>query len=94
MANTVVSLYSKAFNTSKDVLGNVIGLHYLEETTNEGAGSRFLLEMDIKLQQDQKEMVHTSEYVYMKKNSTQLCQTSNFKWTMNVEIHFVVAGEY
>ena len=89
----VVSLYKKALNASA-VKGTVEGLRSLEETVNEDDGSRFLLEMDIHVLAPEEEIVHTSEYVYLKKSSTQLCHTSNFQWTKDVEVHFVVAGTY
>ena len=89
----MVSLYEKALAASENVSGTVLGLHYMEETTNKNEGSRFLLEMDIQLHQPKEETVHTSEYVYLKKGSSQLCHTSNFQWTKAVEVHFVVSGE-
>ena len=70
----------------------MIGLRSLEETTNRDDGSRFLLEMDIQLHEPHAETVHTSEYVYLKKGSSNLCHTSNFQWTKNVDVHFIVAG--
>ncbi len=91
-ADSIVSMYSKALGASKEVQGTVMGLHYLEETTNKGDGSRFLLEMDMQLHQPRQELVRTSEYVYLKKGSSHLCHTSNFQWSQNVHVHFVVSG--
>ena len=77
----------------------MVGLYYLEETPNkefheeEEEGSRFLLEMDVQLLEPRRELVHTSEYVYLKHGSDQLCHTSNFQWTKNVEVYFVLAGK-
>ena len=88
----VVSLYTKALEASTEVKGEVVGLHYLEETTNKGDGSRFLLELDIQLLEPRNELVHTSEYVYLKTGSSELCHTSNFEWRKNVEVYFVVSG--
>jgi hypothetical protein len=55
---------------------------------------RFLLEMDVQLHKPKEETVHTSEYVYLKKGSSQLCHTTNFQWRKGVEVHFIVSGEY
>lgn len=90
--DNVVSLYKKALSDSEEVNGTVQGLRYMEETPNKNEGSRFLLEMDVQLHQPKEETVHTSEYVYLKKGSSQLCHTSNFQWTKDVDVHFVVSG--
>ena len=66
-------------------------LHYLEETANRGDGSRFLLEMEVELDDDK--TVYTAEYVYLKSGSSQLCHTSNFQWTKNVDVYFIVTGK-
>ncbi len=92
--NHVVSLYNKALNSSSVVKGTVEGLRSMEETLNKEDGSRFLLEMDVHVFSPVEEIVHTSEYVYLKKGSSQLCHTSNFQWTKNAEVHFVVSGMY
>ena len=39
------------------------------------------------------DVVHTSEYVYLPANTTQLCHTANFQWTPNTDVHLVVTGE-
>ena len=88
---TVVDLYSTALNQSKEVNGEVVKLHYLEETANRGDGSRFLLEMEVELDDDK--TVYTAEYVYLKSGSSQLCHTSNFQWTKNVDVYFIVTGK-
>ena len=88
----MVSLYTRALEASQNVKGRVVGLHYLEETTNKNQGSRFLLEMDVQLLEPRRELVHTSEYVYLKSSSDQLCHTSNFQWRKNVMVYFVVSG--
>ena len=88
----VVELYSKALGVYKyGKHAELAKLHYLEETTNKEDGSRFLLEMDVRLNST-KDLVHTSEYVYLKKNSSHLCHTTNFQWTKNVDVYFVVSG--
>ena len=87
-------MYTKALDASEKVRGKVVGLHYLEETTNKADGSRFLLEMDVQLTQPRQELVHTSEYVYLKKGTSDLCHTSNFQWTQSVDVHFVVSGKF
>ena len=89
---TVLELYKKALAASPTLSGSVSGLHSLEQTFNNKNGSRFLLELDIQLHQPAEETVHTSEYVYLNKDSTHLCHTSNFQWTKNVDVHFVVSG--
>ena len=93
MVDHVVALYKKALNSSS-VKGTVEGLRSLEETVNKDDGSRFLLEMDVHVLSPVEEIVHTSEYVYLKKSSSQLCHTSNFQWTKNAEVHFVVSGVF
>ena len=60
---------------------------------NKRDGSRFLLEMDVQLHEPHEEIVHTSEYVYLKKGSSKLCHASNFQWKKNVDVYFVVAGK-
>jgi len=92
LAKKVVDLYSTALNTSKEVNGEVVKLHYLEETPNRGDGSRFLLEMEVQLKEDEK-TVYTAEYVYLKAGSSELCHTSNFQWTKNVDVYFLVTGK-
>ena len=84
-----MSHYSKAFGANKDLVGNVRGLYHLEETKLRN-DSRFLLEMEIDLLKPEKRVVHTSEYIYLKKG--QLCQIPGFQWTRNVEVHLIVAG--
>ena len=93
-ADSVVSMYTKALAASESVQGTVVGLHYLEQTTNKEDGSRFLLEMNVQLHQPQEELVHTSEYVYLKKGTTHLCHTSNFQWRPKVDVHLVVSGKF
>lgn len=88
----VLSLYTKALNASKEVQGSPIGLRLLEETANRNDGNRYLLEMDVQLHRPMEEVVHTSEYVYLKTDSSHLCHTLNFQWTKNTEVHFVVSG--
>jgi glycosyltransferase involved in cell wall biosynthesis len=66
----------------------VLGVHYLEETYNEGyGGSRFLLEMDVQLQNG---TVRTSEYVYLPKDGSKLCHTTNFQWDQNVHVTLLI----
>ena len=89
--NQLVSLYTEAAKANEKVK-EVVGLHYLEETPNKNDGSRFLLEMDVKLKESPEEVVRTSEYVYLKEGSTQLCHTSNFQWRKNTKVYFVVSG--
>ena len=91
LVEKVVSLYTVALNASKLINGDLVSLRYLEETPNKEDGSRFLLEMDIQLY-DPEEIAHTSEYVYLKKDSDYLCHTNNFQWTKNAEVYFIVAG--
>ena len=93
VVNNVVALYNKSLAAST-VKGSLVGLRSLEETANRNDGSRFLLEMDVQLHQPQEQTVHTSEYVYLKKGSSQLCHTSNFQWTKNAHVHFIVSGVY
>jgi hypothetical protein len=93
MVESVLKLYNKSLAESK-VKASVIGLRHLEETANKNDGSRFLLEMDLQLHHPKEETLHTSEYVYLKKGSSQLCHTTNFQWNKEVEVHFVVSGEY
>ena len=88
----VTSLYGKALNASKEVQGDLIGLRLMEETANRNDGNRYMLEMDVQLHKPMEAIVHTSEYVYLKEGSTNLCHTSNFQWTKNAEVHFVVSG--
>ena len=79
----------------------------MEETTNRNLptkakknpdvhGSRFLIEFDIQLLEPEKELVHTSEYVYLAKGSSELCHTSNYQWKKSptVDVYFVVSCEY
>ena len=89
----VKQLYVKALNASS-IKGSVVALRYLEQTENKEEGSRFFLEMDVQLHHSQEELVHTAEYVYLKKGSTHLCHTSNFQWKKDAYIHFVVSGTY
>ena len=93
LVNKVISLYTLALNNSKEIKGDVMALRYLEETPNKGDGSRFLLEMDVQLYGDDEETVHTSEYVYLKTGSNFLCHTTNFQWTKNAEVYFIVTGK-
>eukprot|EP00731_Ephydatia_muelleri_P026579 Em0018g679a len=86
VASNVIELYKKAFEGAK-IGGEVVGLHYMEQTKNKGSGSRFLLEMDIKLKDG---LVHTSEFVYLP-NDNKLCHLSNFQWTPNVDVYLVVS---
>ena len=86
-----MSLYKKAFQLSK-LNGTVKDLRYLEQTFNDKNGSRFLLELDIQLHQPAEETVHTSEYVYLNKDSNHLCHTSNFQWAEATHVHLVVSG--
>ncbi len=90
MVNKVKSLYTKALAASSLVNGSLVDIHYMEETENKNEGSRFLLEMDVRLH-PRNELVHTSEYVYLKKGSSTLCHTSNFQWRRATYIHFVVS---
>ena len=83
-----MSLYKKAFQLSK-LNGTVKDLRYLEQTFNDKNGSRYLLELDIQLHQ---KTVHTSEYVYLNKNSTHLCHTSNFQWAEATHVYLAVSG--
>ena len=87
----VVSLYTAALKASK-IKGDVMRLHHLEETTNKDRGSRFLLEMEVQLHHPEKKVITTSEYVYLEKDSSKLCHTSNFQWKKNDEVYFVIAG--
>ena len=59
-------------------------------------GSRFLLELDIQLYTPKKQLVHTSEYVYLPKDSNELCHTATFQWrkTPTVDVYFVVTCEW
>lgn len=103
----VFSLYSKAFQASKKYKGDIIKIHYLEESRNskvptkktrhpEVVGYRYLLELDIQLHEPEEKLIHTSEYVYLPKDSTELCHTSNFQWRKSptVDVYFVVSCEY
>ncbi len=92
LVDEVTALYSKALNASKEINGAVKELRYIEQTTNKNEGSRFLLEMDVQLYSPREEIAHTSEYVYLEKGTSNLCHTSNFQWTRNVDVHFVVSG--
>jgi hypothetical protein len=70
----------------------VLGVHYLEETYNKGyGGSRFLLEMDVQLQNG---VVHTSEYIYLPKNGTNFCKLAEYKWKKNVNVALIVTSKY
>ena len=88
----VKKFYVKALSKSKHFKGSLVLLRYLEQTENKEEGSRFLLEMDIQLDHPRKELVHTSEYAYLKKGTSHLCHTSNFQWKRDTFIHFVVSG--
>ena len=110
----VLSLYSKAFNASKEYKGEIVKLRYMEETVNtdlpapteEGVtpvspyvyGSRFLLELDVQLYAPEKQLVHTSEYVYLRKlkDSSELCHPTNLQWkkTPTVKVYFIVTCEW
>ena len=59
-------------------------------------GSRFLLELDIQLYAPEKQLVHTSEYVYLPADSNELCHTDNFQWRKNstVDVYFVITREW
>ncbi len=94
MVEKVKSLYEDSLKTNTTVSGSVVRLLSLEETANKEDGSRFLLEMEVQLHEPQEEIIYTSEYVYLKKDSSQLCHTSNFQWTKNAEVHLVVSGRY
>lgn len=56
-------------------------------------GSRFLIEMDVELKTPQPRVIHTSEYVYLPKDSDNLCHTVNFQWRRSrpIEVYFVIA---
>jgi len=90
VADKVLRLYKKAFHESKQYTGEVLKIRYLEETRNRDKGWRFLLEMDIKLSGED-EIVHTSEYTYLPKDSEALCHTQNFQWTKDVDVHIVIS---
>ena len=94
LAVEVKKHYVKALGESKDINGSVAALRYLEQTENKKEGNRFLLEMDVQLHQPQEELVHTSEYVYLKKGTSLLCHTSNFQWRPDVDVHFVVSSTF
>ena len=94
------------FNASKKYKGEIVKLRYMEETVNRNLptkakrnpdvhGSRFLLELDIQLHEPEKKLVHTSEYVYLPKDSNELCHTDNFQWrkTPTVDVYLVVSCE-
>ena len=93
MVHKVVALYSNALHAKKTLEGDVVATHYMEETPNKNDGSRFLIELDIQLYKPTEELVHISEYVYLHKASNVLCHTSNFQWTKNAEVYFIVAGK-
>eukprot|EP00731_Ephydatia_muelleri_P026574 Em0018g674a len=86
VASDVITLYKKAFDEAK-IGGEVVGLHYMEQTKNKESGSRFLLEMDIMMKDG---LVHTSEFVYLP-NDNKLCHLSNFQWTPNVDVYLIVS---
>ena len=103
----IVSLYNKAFNASSKYQGDIVKLRYMEETTNRNLptrakknpdvhGSRFLVEFDVQLIEPENKLVHTSEYVYLPKGSSELCHTSNFQWKKSpvVDVYLVVSCEY
>jgi hypothetical protein len=58
-------------------------------------GSRFLLELDVELKTPQPRVIHTSEYVYVPKDSDNLCHTVNFQWRRPhpIDIYFIIASE-
>jgi len=39
------------------------------------------------------EIVHTSEYTYLPKDSEALCHTQNFQWIKDVDVHIVISGQ-
>ena len=83
-------LYREALNKSAHK-GQVSQLVNMEETVNKKDGSRFLLELVIELS-NRRELINTSEYVYLQAGSDKLCHTSNFQWRGGVKVYLVVAG--
>ena len=61
-------------------------------------GSRFLLELDVQLYAPEKQLVHTSEYVYLPADSNELCHTANLQWTprrnSTVDVYFIITREW
>ena len=51
--------------------------------------------MDVELKTPQPRVIHTSEYVYLPKDSDNLCHTVNFQWRRSrpIEVYFVIASE-
>ena len=51
--------------------------------------------MDVELKMPQPRVIHTSEYVYLPKDSDNLCHTINFQWRRSrpIEVYFVIASE-
>ena len=107
IVDKVFSLYYKAFNASNKYKGSILKLRHMEETVNRNIatkkvrnptpiGSRFLIELDVQLLEPENKVVHTSEYVYLPKDSTALCHTTNFQWQKSptVDVYFVVSREY
>ncbi|XP_019864255.1 PREDICTED: N-acetyl-beta-glucosaminyl-glycoprotein 4-beta-N-acetylgalactosaminyltransferase 1-like [Amphimedon queenslandica] len=89
VAQSVLLLYRKEFSkfyTNRKVKG----IHYLVETKDQSYGSRFLLEMDIQLENG--DTMQTSEYVYLpNKKRGRLCHTLNFQWKRNINVYIVVS---
>ncbi len=85
-----MSLYKEALNKSAHK-GHVSQLVNMEETYNNNDGSRFLLELVIELS-NSRELINTSEYVYLQTGSDKLCHTSNFQWKRGVKVYLVVTG--
>lgn len=90
VAEKVLRLYKETFSQSKRYDGEVLDIRYLEETPNEEKGSRFLLELDIQLK-DEEKPVHTSEYVYLPTGKDALCHAENFQWSKGVDVYVVVS---
>jgi hypothetical protein len=90
VAMEVINLYSNALRVKRP--NAWVDFRNIEQTINKKDGSRFLLEMDIHLKQPRKRTIHTSEYVYLRMGSSQLCHTANFQWTKRAFVHLVVAG--
>ncbi|KAL5467149.1 hypothetical protein EMCRGX_G031341 [Ephydatia muelleri] len=90
IVSNLLHLYKDAFNRSQ-YRGEVMKVHYLEQTENRDSGLRFLLELEIKLQKQNK-LVYTSEYIYRPANHSELlCHTSNFEWTPSVDVYVVIS---
>ena len=109
--NKLLSLYTNAFK-KKHPKGKVVKVQHMEETINRSLkprwrkrkkywpiyGSRFLMEMELRLDTPEPRVVHTSEYVYLQKGSKVLCRTIDFQWSRPqaqtpVDVYFVVASE-